>query len=101
MQSQQGNKYILVMVKIDSNAILVEPISSRNDHKLARAYRVLMTRLQHARIVPKKHILDNEVSEAMKQLSRTNTKWQWNSPPRAATAGTQWRSPYETSRTIS
>ncbi len=54
------------MVEIDSNVILVEPISSRNDHELARAYRVLMTRLQHAGIVPKKHILDNEVSEAMK-----------------------------------
>ena len=56
----------MVMVEIDSNVILVEPISSRNDHELARAYRVLMTRLQHAGIVPKKHILDNEVSEAMK-----------------------------------
>jgi len=74
MQSQQGNKYILVMVKIDSNAILVEPISSRNDHKLARAYRVLMTRLQHARIVPKKHILDNEVSEAMKTIIKDEYK---------------------------
>ncbi len=56
------------MVEIDSNAILVEPISSRNDHELARVYRVLMTRLQHTGIVPKKHILDNEVSEAMKTI---------------------------------
>jgi hypothetical protein len=61
-RSQRGNKYIMVMVEIDSNAILVEPINSRNGHKLARAYRVLMTRLQHAEIVPTKHILDNKVS---------------------------------------
>ena len=58
----------MVMVEIDSNAILVEPISSRNDHKLARAYQVLMARLLHARIVPKKHILDNKVLEAMKTI---------------------------------
>jgi hypothetical protein len=56
----------MVMVEIDSNAILVEPISSRNDHELARAYQVLMTRLLHVGIVPKKHILDNKVFEAMK-----------------------------------
>ena len=62
------------MVKIDSNAILVEPINSRNGHKLIRAYRVLMTRLQHARIVPKKHILDNKVSEAMKTIIKDKYK---------------------------
>jgi len=64
----------MVMVEIDSNAILVKPISSRNNHELARAYRVLMTRLQHAGIVPKNHILDNEVSEAMKTIIKDEYK---------------------------
>ena len=64
----------MVMVEIDSNAILVEPINSRNDHKLARAYRVLMTRLQQAGIVPKKHILNNEVSKAMKTIIKDEYK---------------------------
>jgi hypothetical protein len=73
-RSQRGNKYIMVMVKIDSNAILVEPITSRNNHKLARAYRVLMTRLQHAGIVPKKHILNNKVSEATKTIIKDKYK---------------------------
>ena len=67
-RSQQGNKYIMVMVEIDSNAILVEPLKSRNDQELARAYKTLMTRLQQAGIVPKKHVLDNEVSKAMKSI---------------------------------
>ena len=58
----------MVMVEIDSNAILVQPISSRNNHELARAYLVFMTRLLHAGIVPKKHILDNKVLEAMKTI---------------------------------
>jgi len=67
-RSQCGSKYIMVMVEIDSNAILVKPINSRNNHDLARAYRVLMTCLQHAKIVPKKHILETEVSKAMKTI---------------------------------
>ena len=74
MQSQHGNKYIMVMVKIGSNAILVEPINSRNDHKLASAYGVLMTRLQQAGIVPEKHILDNKVSEAIKTIIKDKYK---------------------------
>jgi hypothetical protein len=64
----------MVIVEIDSNAILVKPISSRNDHKLARAYRVLMTRLLHAGIVPKKHILNNKVLEAMKTIIKDEYK---------------------------
>ena len=30
-RSQQGNNYIMVMVEIDSNAILVKPINNRKD----------------------------------------------------------------------
>ena len=70
-RSQRGNKYIMVMVEIDSNAILVEPLKSRKDPELTRAYRKLMMRLKQAGIVPKKHVLDNEVSEAMKEVIRT------------------------------
>ena len=43
--SQQGNKFIMVMVEINSNAILVEPIKSRKDEELMRAYRAMMIRL--------------------------------------------------------
>jgi hypothetical protein len=64
----------MVMVEIDSNTILVKPINSRSDHELARAYQVFMTRLQRAGIVPKKHILDNKVSEAMKTISKDEYK---------------------------
>ena len=56
------------MVKIDSNAILLDPINSRDDAELTRAYHTLMLRLKRA--VPRKHILDNEVSEAMKIVIR-------------------------------
>jgi hypothetical protein len=52
-QSQKGNKYIMVMVEIDSNAILVEPMKSRKDAEMIRAYDALILRLKRAGITPK------------------------------------------------
>ena len=37
-RSQRGNKYIMVLVDIDSNAILVEPMKSQKDEELIRAF---------------------------------------------------------------
>jgi hypothetical protein len=65
-QSLHGNKYIMVMLKIDSNAILVEPMKNRKDAKMIQAYNALLLLLKWASIVPKKHVLDNEVSKNMK-----------------------------------
>ena len=56
----------MVLVKIDSNAILVEPMKSRKDAEMIRAYDVLVKRLQQANIHPRKHVLDNEISDNMK-----------------------------------
>ena len=33
-RSKLGNKYIMIMVEIDSNAILVDPINNRTDAEL-------------------------------------------------------------------
>ena len=60
----------MVMVEIDSNAILVEPIKNRKDAEMIRAYKSLLLRLQRAGITPQKHVLDNEVSESMKNIIR-------------------------------
>ena len=51
----------MVMVDIDSNAILVEPMKTRKDAEMIRAYNALMLRLTRAGIRPAKHVLDNEV----------------------------------------
>eukprot|EP00984_Skeletonema_dohrnii_P011431 scaffold4568_cov78-Skeletonema_dohrnii-CCMP3373.AAC.1 len=69
-RSQRGNKYVMVMVHIDSNAILLEPMKSKKDAEMQRAYNALLLRLKRAGIVPKKHIMDNEVSDAMKNMIR-------------------------------
>ncbi len=42
MRSQQDNKYIMVMVEINSNAILVEPMKSHKDEEMIRAYNALL-----------------------------------------------------------
>ncbi len=66
IQSLCGNKYIMVMVEVDSIAILVKPMKNWKDAKMIRAYNALLLCLRRAGIVPKKHILDNEVSKNMK-----------------------------------
>lgn len=58
-----GNKYIIVMANIDNSDILVEPMKRQKDEEIMRAYQTLLQRLHRANIVPKKHVLDNEVSE--------------------------------------
>jgi hypothetical protein len=65
-RSQQGNQLIMVMVEIDSNVILVEPMKSRTDEEMIHEYNALLLQLKRAGIVPKKNILNNEVSENTK-----------------------------------
>jgi hypothetical protein len=56
----------MVMVEIDSNAILVKPLKFCKDAELIRGYNALLLQLPQAGIVPQKHIMDNEISETMK-----------------------------------
>jgi hypothetical protein len=42
MRLQSSNKYIMVLVEIDSNAILVEPMTNRKDAEMIRAYNALL-----------------------------------------------------------
>ena len=71
---KRGNKYIMVMVEIDSNTILVDTIKNRTDAELTRAHCAMMLRLKQANIIPQKHILDNEVSNAIKNIIRDEYK---------------------------
>ncbi len=64
--SKSGNKYIMIMVEIGSSAILVKPMKSQKDAEMIRAYNTLLLRLRRAGIVPKNHVMDNEVSVNMK-----------------------------------
>ncbi len=66
MRLQSGNKYIMVLVEINSNAILVEPMKSHKDTEMIQAYNALLLQLKRAGIIPKKHLLDNKVFKNMK-----------------------------------
>merc|ERR1712155_497279 len=58
----------MVMVEINSSGILVEPMKSHKGKEMICVYKVLVQRLKRAKIIPRKHVLDNEVSENMKEL---------------------------------
>jgi hypothetical protein len=45
-RSKSGNKYIMVMVEIDSNAILVKPLKCCKDAELIHGYNTLLLRLR-------------------------------------------------------
>jgi hypothetical protein len=79
--SQSGNKYIMVMVGIDSSGILVERLKSRHDSELTRACKVLIQWLRQACIQPKKHALDNKISTAMKHLITDKYKMKYELVP--------------------
>ena len=79
--SQRGNKYIMVMVEVDSSAIVVEPMKPRTDEEMKRVYRALMTRLKRAGVVPKKHVLDNKISKSMKDMIRDEFKMKYELVP--------------------
>ncbi len=65
-KSSKGNHYIMVLIEIDSNAILVEAMKNRSAGEMIRAYLILVNCLCNAGVTPKMHILDNECSEEFK-----------------------------------
>jgi len=84
-KSSKGNHYIMVLIEIDSNAILVEAMKNRTAGEMIRAYLVLVTCLINAGVKPKMHILDNECLEEFKAQIRKNN----------FSAGSSTRSPLE------
>ncbi len=69
------------MVEIDSNAILVEPMKSCKDAEMIQAYDALLQQLKWAGIVLKKHVLNNKVSENMKNHIHDTHKFNMESVP--------------------
>jgi hypothetical protein len=73
--SSSGNKYIMVLVKIDSNFIDAEPMKSKTEDAMINAYLTLWKRLTATKMVkPKMHMLDNEASEKFKNEIKNNCK---------------------------
>jgi hypothetical protein len=64
--SARGNKYLLIVYDFDSNAILSEPLKSRQADEIKKAWEILHAQLAKCGTAPKMHILDNEVSNELK-----------------------------------
>ena len=58
----------MVMIKIDSNYVLVQSMKNKSNKEMVDAYKALMKRLQRAGIYSKKHVLVNECSKNLKEL---------------------------------
>ncbi len=59
-KSSKGHQYIMVLIEIDSNAILVKAMKNRSTGEMMRAYQVLVNRLRSTGVTPKMHSLDYE-----------------------------------------
>ena len=66
VRSRKGNRYVMVACEIDDNIILSEPVRSKTAGDLVQAYQNIMKRLKKAGIHPKKHVLDNEAPQVLK-----------------------------------
>jgi len=75
--SSRGSKYLMVLYAYDSNAILSEPIKSRSESELVRAYPKLHSYLSACGLKPNFQVLDNECHAALKTfMSSNNIKFQ-------------------------
>ena len=80
-QSVAGNRYLMVMVEIDSNYIDAEPMKSKSGADHVKAYLALMKRITATGVCdPKMHILDNEASEEYQDEIKKHTKMQMVPP---------------------
>ena len=71
--SSRGSKYIMVLYDHDSNAILAEPLNSRNERELIRAARVLHAYLSDRGLTPQYQMLDNECPGGLKTFLRESS----------------------------
>ena len=71
-KSSRGHQYIMVLIEMDSNAILVAAMKNRTSGEMIRAYQELVDRLRGAGVRPKLHLLDNECSAEFKERIKFN-----------------------------
>ena len=65
--STRGHKYIYLMYDYNANAILVQPLKTRQASEITAAWTNLHTRLTKHGHVVKHFILDNEISSNIKK----------------------------------
>jgi hypothetical protein len=73
--SSRGHKYIMVLVKIDSNFIGAEPMKSKTEDVMINAYLTLWKCLTTSNTVkPKLHMLDNKTPDKFENEIKKNCR---------------------------
>lgn len=73
VQSYCEMQYIMVLYKVSSNAILVEPARNKISDKMVAAHQKLVDRLKEGVIEPSLHILDNKILAEYKDAITENS----------------------------
>ena len=77
VQSNRGNRLLMIYYDVDGNYIDAEPMRDHNDKSMIKAYQALWERTtRKSREKPKMHILNNEASAAFKAEIRKNCEYQ-------------------------
>ena len=75
--SSRGNQYLLVMYDFDSNAIVVEPLKSRQAKQIYNAFQLCEQKISNGACKPKIYILDNECAGDLKlSILKNNQKYE-------------------------
>ena len=71
--SSKGNKYIMVLVEIYGNYINAEPMKSKTEGAMIKAYLILWDQLTaNGTVKPTTHIMDNKASAEYKKEIQKN-----------------------------
>jgi hypothetical protein len=77
VRSYRGVQYIMVLVEIESKAIMVAGMRNHTSGEMVKAYQITIDRPKQSVIKPTLHILDSECSTEYKQaIKSNNTKCQ-------------------------
>ena len=71
--SSRGNQYVLIAYHYDSNAILGLPLKNRQAQTITNAYKTLQKKFDKAGATTNTWILDNEVSQELKNAMEKNS----------------------------
>jgi hypothetical protein len=71
-KTSHSNQYIMVLIELDSNAILVEAMKNCTAGEMIRIYQTLVNCLHSAGIQPKMHLLNNEYSAEFEDRLKLN-----------------------------
>jgi hypothetical protein len=76
-KSNLGNQYVMVLVELDSSAILVETMKNCTFGKMICTYQHLIDCLKTAGIEPQRHVLNKKCSAKFKEtIKKNNTTFQ-------------------------